>query len=128
MRIGSRRIKLAWFSTSTSSSGLRAGGNVSVNAGGDASFVGTDLEAGQDITLDAGGDVTIAAIAEESSQTTVGISGSIGAEVGGNGLLPTGNIQAGGSTTDATRFRESSSSAGGNFTIRSGEYENLGLK
>jgi len=108
------------FSTSTSSSGLRAGGNVSVNSGGDASFIGTDLEAGQDITLDAGGDVTIAAIAEESSQTSVGISGSIGAEVGGTGLIPTGNIQAGGSTTDATRFRESSSSAGGNFTIRSG--------
>ncbi|MDB2413119.1 hemagglutinin repeat-containing protein [Litoricolaceae bacterium] len=108
------------FTTSTSSSGLRAGGNLSVEAGGNALFIGTDLEANENITLDAGGDVRIEAIAEESSQTTVGISGSVGAEVGGTGLIPTGNIQAGGSTTDATRFRESNTSAGGNLTIRSG--------
>jgi len=108
------------FTTSSSSSGLRAGGNLDVKAGGNASFIGTDLEAGEDITLDASGDVTIAAIAEESSQTSVGISGSVGAEVGGSGLVPTGNLQAGGSTTDATRFRESNASAGGNFTINSG--------
>ena len=108
------------FNTSSSSSGLRAGGNLNINAGGDASFVGTDLEAGQDITLDAGGDVTIAAIAEESSQTSVGISGSIGVELNGSGAIPTGSLQAGGSTTDATRFRESGTTAGGNLTIRSG--------
>ena len=108
------------FTTSTSSSGLTAGGNLSVEAGGNASFIGTDLEANENITLDAGGDIRIEAIAEESSQTTVGISGSVGAEVGGTGLIPTGNIQAGGSTTDATRFRESNTSAGGNLTIRSG--------
>ena len=108
------------FNTSTSSSGLRAGGNLNINAGGDASFIGTDLEAGQDITLDAGGDVTIAAIAEESSQTSVGISGSIGAELNGSGAIPTGSLEAGGSTTDATRFLESRTTASGNLTIRSG--------
>ena len=59
---------------------IKAGNNLTVVAGGNATFVGTDIEAGNSAQVAAAGDVSFVAAQSTSESVSVGVSASVGSE------------------------------------------------
>lgn len=108
---------------------IAAGGNLTLSAGGDARFEGTQIQAGGDTSVEAGGNVDFAAARNTSSSESLSVSASLAlsGSSSDSGTGESSKSKGGGIGLEAGYSKERSSEAvagtiesGGNLKIKSG--------